>query len=162
MDPVRTLVTAAAASYTANCALGGSVALGLLDTRAVDRRTDAYAGRDTRRPADPTDPADTFADSHPVGDPDPVGVIQHGQWERQRQWQQPHADHPAAAGARAIACSRNSLSACRTPHRHPLTSRGRVAPWGGMPSARPGGSTVVSSGPGRSWSRPWPASWSPC
>ena len=35
----------------------------------------------------------------PVGDPDPVGVIQHGQWERQRQWQQPHADHPAAAGA---------------------------------------------------------------
>ena len=35
MDPVRTLVTAAAASYTANCALGGSVALGLLDTSNV-------------------------------------------------------------------------------------------------------------------------------
>ncbi|WP_330447103.1 hypothetical protein OH817_05750 [Kocuria rhizophila] len=35
MDPVRTLVTAAAASYTANCALGGAVALGLLDTSNV-------------------------------------------------------------------------------------------------------------------------------
>ena len=35
MDPVRTLVTAAAESYTANCALGGSVALGLLDTSNV-------------------------------------------------------------------------------------------------------------------------------
>ena len=35
MALVRTLVTAAAGSYTANCTLGGSVALGWIDTSRV-------------------------------------------------------------------------------------------------------------------------------